>query len=94
MLPRGEPTQEDSFSICRLKRGDETLDYRFEPLDAIRRNGLSVDPANYELVYTAPLTAKDNPESIYTPYLLFFPLPIPQSKWGVWVSLRKKYCKN
>ena len=61
-----EPAQEDSFSIYQLKGGDETLDYRFEPLDAIRRNGLSVDPANYELVYTAPLTEQDNLESIYT----------------------------
>lgn len=61
-----EPTQEDSFSIYQLKGGDETLDYRFEPLDAIRRNGLSVNPANYELVYTAPLTERDNLESIYT----------------------------
>ena len=63
---REEPTQEDRFSIYQLKGGDETLDYRFEPLDAIRRNGLSVDPANYELVYTAPLTERDNLESIYT----------------------------
>ena len=61
-----EPAQEDSFSIYQLKGGDETLDYRFEPLDAIRRNGLSVNPANYELVYTAPLTERDNLESIYT----------------------------
>lgn len=63
---REEPAQEDRFSIYQLKGGDETLDYRFEPLDAIRRNGLSVDPANYELVYTAPLTERDNLESIYT----------------------------
>ena len=61
-----EPAQENSFSIYQLKGGDETLDYRFEPLDAIRRNGLSVDPANYELVYTAPLTERDSLESIYT----------------------------
>ena len=61
-----EPAQEDRFSIYQLKGGDETLDYRFEPLDAIRRNGLSVDSANYELVYTAPLTERDNLESIYT----------------------------
>ena len=58
--------QEDRFSIYQLKGGDETLDYRFEPLDAIRRNGLSVDPVNYEMVYTAPLTEQDNLESIYT----------------------------
>ena len=61
-----EPAQEDRFSIYQLKGGDETLDYRFEPLDAIRRNGLSVDSANYELVYTAPLTERDHLESIYT----------------------------
>ena len=55
-----------SFSIYQLKGGNETLDYRFEPLDSIHRNGLSVKPENYELVYTAPLTEKDNLESIYT----------------------------
>ena len=61
-----KPAPEDSFSIYQLKGGDETLDYRFEPLDSIHRNGLSVDPANYELVYTAPLTERDSLESIYT----------------------------
>ena len=57
---------ENSFSIYQLKGGNETLDYRFEPLDSIHRNGLSVKPENYELVYEAPLTTKDNLESIYT----------------------------
>ena len=61
---QGEPV--GSFSIYQLKGGNETLDYRFEPLDSIHRNGLSVKPENYELVYEAPLTAKDNLESIYT----------------------------
>ena len=61
---QGEPV--GSFSIYQLKGGSETLDYRFEPLDSIHRNGLSVKQENYELVYTAPLTAKDNLESIYT----------------------------
>ena len=61
---RGEPA--GSFSIYQLKDGRETLDYRFEPLDSIHRNGLSVKPENYELVYEAPLTAKDDLESIYT----------------------------
>lgn len=58
--------QENTFSIYQLKGGDQTLDYRFEPLDAIRRNGLSVKPENYELVYTTPLTEGDNLESIFT----------------------------
>ena len=61
---QGEPV--GSFSIYQLKGGSETLDYRFEPLDSIHRNGLSVKSENYELVYTAPLTEKDNLESIYT----------------------------
>ena len=61
---QGEPV--GSFSIYQLKGGSETLDYRFEPLDSIHRNGLSVKPENYELVYEAPMTAKDNLESIYT----------------------------
>lgn len=61
---QGEPV--GSFSIYQLKGGSETLDYRFEPLDAIRNNGLSVKPENYEQVYTAPLTAKDDLERIYT----------------------------
>ncbi len=56
----------DTFSIYQLKQGDTTRDYRFEPLDAIRSNGLSVKPENYEQVYTAPLTEKDSLESIYT----------------------------
>ena len=61
---QGEPA--GSFSIYQLKGGNETLDYRFEPLDSIHRNGLSVKPENYELVYEAPLTEKDDLESIYT----------------------------
>ena len=61
-----DQAEESSFSIYQLKGGNETLDYRFEPLDSIHRNGLSVKPENYELVYEAPLTAKDDLESIYT----------------------------
>ena len=61
---RDEPV--GSFSIYQLKGGNETLDYRFEPLDSIHRNGLSVKPENYELVYEEPMTEKDNLESIYT----------------------------
>ena len=63
----------DIFSIYQLKSGNETLDYRFEPLDAIRNNGLSVKPENYELVYTAPLTEQDSLESIYTRFNINHP---------------------
>ena len=63
---QGEASHLDTFSIYQLKRGNETLDYRFEPLDSIHRNGLSVKPENYELVYQAPLAAGVSLEDIYT----------------------------
>ena len=58
---REQPTQEaepvkETFSIYQLKRGDETRDLRFEPYDRITATGHTVDPANYDLIYTAPLT--------------------------------------
>ena len=58
--------ESDTFSIYQLRPGDETLDYRFEPLDSIHRNGLSVKPENYELVYQAPLAPGVGLEDIYT----------------------------
>lgn len=66
----GEP---DTFSIYQLKSGDETLDYRFEPLDSIHRNGLSVKPENYELVYQAPLAPGVGLEDIYTRFNIAHP---------------------
>ena len=66
IVAQARAAQCDTFSIYQLKPGDSTRDYRFEPLDTIRNNGLSVKPENYELVYEAPLTEKDNLESIYT----------------------------
>lgn len=61
-----EQAAEDSFSIYQLKSGDELHDLRFASLDELQRYGLSVKPENYELVYTAPLTERDDLESIYT----------------------------
>ena len=61
-----QPEPVGSFSIYQLRGGDETRDYRYESLDSLHRNGLSVRPENYELVYEAPLTEKDDLEGIYT----------------------------
>lgn len=55
----------NTFSIYQLKGGEETRDYRFEPLDRLQAAGLSADRANYELVYTAPLSSLDTLEDIY-----------------------------
>ena len=56
----------DLPAIRHIKGTDAVIVNRFEPLDSIHRNGLSVKPENYELVYEAPLTEKDDLESIYT----------------------------
>ena len=48
--------KEDSYGIYQLARRDETMDLRFEPFDRLQATGHTVDRANYELVYTAPLT--------------------------------------
>ena len=73
IVEQSQAVPRDTFSIYQLKPGDATWDYRFEPLDAIRNNGLSVKPENYELVYTAPLTEKDSLESIYTRFNIDHP---------------------
>ena len=48
--------KEDSYGIYQLARREETMDLRFEPFDRLQATGHTVDRANYELVYTAPLT--------------------------------------
>ena len=57
--------QNNTFSIYQLRGGDDTRDYRFEPLDRLKERGLTVDRANYELVYSAPLHDIETLESIY-----------------------------
>ena len=61
-----ETGRDDTFSIYQLKDGDETRDYRFEPYDRLQATGLSVDRANYELVYTAPLAPGTSLDDIFT----------------------------
>ena len=59
------PQPESTFSIYQLKDGEETRDYRFEPLDRLRAVGLDVQRDNYELVYSAPLADGESLEDIY-----------------------------
>ena len=63
----------DTFSIYQLKRGDETRDFRFEPYDRLQATGHAVDRANYELIYTAPLTPDTSLEDIYTRFNIDHP---------------------
>lgn len=68
-----EAPQQDSFSIYQIKSGDETRDYRFEPFDRLQATGRSVDRANYDLVYTAPLDSKTTLEDIYRTFNIDHP---------------------
>ena len=63
----------DTFSIYQLKRGDETRDFRFEPYDRLQAAGLSVEAANYDLIYTAPLTPDMTLESIWEKFNIDHP---------------------
>jgi len=47
--------KEDGYGIYQLSRSEATRELRFEPYDRLQAAGHSVDRANYDLVYTAPL---------------------------------------
>ena len=68
-----EAPKQDSFSIYQIKSGDETRDYRFEPYDRLQATGRSVDRANYDIVYTAPLDGKTTLEDIYRTFNIDHP---------------------
>ena len=63
----------DTFSIYQLKRGDETRDLRFEPYDRLTAAGHAVDPANYDLIYSAPLAPGTSLEAIFTRFNIDHP---------------------
>ena len=80
--PTAEPGQDapepaepgkDTFSIYQLKDGDGMRDYHFEPYDRLRAAGLSVEAANYNLVYTDELTPGASLEDIYTRFNIDHP---------------------
>ena len=62
-----------SFSIYQLKRGDETRDLRFEPYGRLTATGHAVDPANYDLIYSAPLAPGTSLEDIFTRFNIDHP---------------------
>ena len=56
---------EKQFGIYQITARDTEHDYRFMNLDFVKRHGMEVNRADYDLVYTAPLTEKDTLEAIY-----------------------------
>ena len=84
--PTAEPGQEtpepaatekepdkDTFTIYQLKDGDGMRDYHFEPYDRLQAAGLSVEAANYNLIYAAELTPGTSLEDIYTRFNIDHP---------------------
>ena len=74
--PTAEPGKEpdkDTFSIYQLKDGDGMRDYHFEPYDRLQAAGLSVEAANYNLIYTAEFTPGTSLEDIYTRFNIDHP---------------------
>ena len=70
---KAQEPDRDSFSIYQLKRGDETRDLRFEPYDRLTAAGHAVDPANYDLIYSAPLAPGTSLEDIFTRFNIDHP---------------------
>ena len=68
-----EPSKEDSllhsgekqFGIYQITARDPEHDYRFMGLDYVEKKGITVTRADYDLIYTAPLTEKDTLDGIY-----------------------------
>ena len=73
LYAKAQEPDRDTFSIYQLKRGDETRDLRFEPYDRLTATGHTVDPANYDLIYSAPLAPGTSLEAIFTRFNLDHP---------------------
>ena len=50
----------DCFAIYQVKDDPALRDIRFESMDWLKSKGKTVDRSNYDLVYTAPLSAVDS----------------------------------
>lgn len=64
---------EPRFAIYQLKGGEELRDYRFEPADRLKKNGLYVDRENYNRVYRGRLKEGETLEDIYKRFNLNHP---------------------
>ena len=56
---------EKQFGIYQITERDSEHNYRFMGLDYVEKKGMTVARADYDLIYTAPLTEKDTLDSIY-----------------------------
>ena len=58
-------SSEKQFGIYQITARDPEHDYRFMELDFVQKKGMTVVRADYNLIYTAPLTDKDTLDGIY-----------------------------
>lgn len=56
---------EKQFGIYQITAREPEHDYRFMGLDYVQKKGITVARADYDLIYTAPLTEKDTLDGIY-----------------------------
>ena len=80
---KAEVEKETYFEIYQIANTEQTAEIVFEPYDRLIATGHTVDPANYELVYSAPLTPDMTLEDIYTR----FNIDIPEDYMGRSLSL-------
>lgn len=59
-------TSENTFSVYQLKNSPDMKDFRFQSLNQLPAGSSSVNPENYDFVYTAPLTGSTTLEDIYS----------------------------
>ena len=68
-----EPTAQATFSIYQVPPGPEGRDYRYRSYEELRADGLTVDRANYQLVYTAPLDKGTTLDDIFRRFNMEIP---------------------
>ena len=57
--------KENMFGIYQLSHDERTRDLRFEPYDRLQAAGNTINRANYDLIYTAPLVPDTSLEDIF-----------------------------
>ena len=62
---RDEAPAQPNFSIYQVPPGPEERNFRYRSYEELQADGLSVDRANYQLVYTAPLEKDASLDGIY-----------------------------
>lgn len=66
-------TSENTFSIYQLKNDSDMKNFRFTPLNQLPSGSNSVNPSNYDFIYTAPLAESITLEEVYEKFNIDHP---------------------